>query len=508
MSPEHKKFVLLPSRRLRAGGREPAATTSAFLRALVPMVGDETAPIPQDVEGPSPIKLRVLDSIREDGPKLVEISEDDARALHQFRPDVEVAPIVYYKLASAEPHRVRAASATFSTVSQPATINLSVRDALSGDAVTGARVVAFTDFDSRLGAEATTDAQGQVSLVFESSPVEIDRLYVYPPLVGYWGGFRQNIRLNSGDEIEVQPVDLEYVDCVRYFHGTGTSADGSGVKVAVIDTGVGPHPNLPNASGDSDNGVGHGTHVAGIIGAHSLQESDLPGLAPGVEIKSYRVFSVPGGLTANFTIAKAIDFAVIDGCDLINLSLKIDNRRNPSGFVVDPVVQLAIEDAREAGVLPIAAAGNDRRQPVDFPARDPLAVAVSAFGRLGTFPSGSNEEGDVLQPFGNDSNNFIAAFSNIGSEIDLTAPGVGVMSTVPGGFGVMSGTSMACPAVVGITARLLSNAPGILNANRDARRSAQIARLAETAAVTLGFPRDHEGRGMIASPGSTSNGIA
>ena len=62
----------------------------------------------------------------------------------------------------------------------------------------------------------------------------------------------------------------------------------------------------------------------------------------------------------------------------------------------------------------------------------------------------------MVAPFGHDPKNYIAAFSNSGVEIDVAAPGAGVVSTVPGGYGVMSGTSMACPAVTGIAPRLFA----------------------------------------------------
>ena len=80
----------------------------------------------------------------------------------------------------------------------------------------------------------------------------------------------------------------------------------------------------------------------------------------------------------NFAIAKAIDQAVRDGCDLINLSL--------GGGIADPLLEDAIADARAGGSLVIVANGNDGRKSVSFPANNPLALAVSAMGRTDTFP--------------------------------------------------------------------------------------------------------------------------
>jgi subtilisin len=494
MSGSRKKFVLLPRRGLSAGSSLLSASTASFFHSLSAAALESAEAVAATDVAP---RITVLDSIREDGAKLVEMSEADALDLHHFEPDVQAVPILYYRLARAARHTVRAAPSLVSIAAQPGTIRIIVTDVNSGKPVPGAQVAAFTDFENRFGAGGTSDAAGEVELAFGTSPVTIERLFVYPPLQGYWGAYREDFTISGTVEIAIEPVDPSYVDGLIHFHGVGSRERGEGVAVGVIDTGVGPHADLPNAQGDIDNGEGHGTHVAGIIGARGTAPDGRNGIAPGVTIRSYRVFGVPGGLSANYDIAKAIDRAVLDGCDLINLSLSIDPVADPSGTAFDPVVQYAMEDARQSGVLPIAAAGNDYRTPVNFPAKDSMAFAVSALGRLGTFPAESNEAGDVLAPFGEDENNFIAAFSNVGPEIDLTGPGVGIISTVPGGYGVMSGTSMACPAVVGMTARHLSQSSDIIQAERNAQRSAQIARLALRAASSLGFPPGLEGRGLV-----------
>ncbi|MDQ3928099.1 MAG: S8 family serine peptidase, partial [Chloroflexota bacterium] len=132
-----------------------------------------------------------------------------------------------------------------------------------------------------------------------------------------------------------------------------------------------------------------------------------------------------------------------------------------------------------------------------FPASDSLAIAVSAIGRKGTFPRGTKEAGDVAAPYGTDKKNFVASFSNVGVEIDVTGPGVGVISTVPGGYAVMDGTSMACPAVTGVAARMLSPRQDILATTRDQTRSDAIVRLILERARGLGFGSTFEGQGMV-----------
>ena len=246
-----------------------------------------------------------------------------------------------------------------------------------------------------------------------------------------------------------------------------------------------------NDYGDNG-GEGHGTHVAGIIAAHGTAPTGVRGIAPAVTLMSYRVFGKQSGDASNFAIAKAIDKAVLDGCDLINLSL--------GGGDQDEVTHKAIHDARNQGTLAIIAAGNNGRKPVSFPGSDSLAIAVSAFGRKGTYPTGATQEADVeLLPKGDNPLEYIAAFSNIGPEISLTGPGCGIISTIPGNgdYMVMDGTSMACPAVTGAISRLLASHPEVLSMPRDQSRSDSMVKLILTTAQARGFGPYYEGRGLV-----------
>jgi subtilisin len=269
------------------------------------------------------------------------------------------------------------------------------------------------------------------------------------------------------------------------------------IKVGVIDTGVGPHSDINLAGGAntiagenpldfSDNGEGHGTHVAGIIGAYG----GINGVAAGVSIMSYRVFPVGEG-ASNFSIMKAIDQAVADGCDLINMSLG-----QAGGF--DEAVVSSIKDAYSKGTICFVATGNDGRQPVNFPAFYSLAVAVTAMGRKGTYPPKTEPFGSEAKPSGKDPKNYVADFSNIGKEVDLTAPGVGVISTFPNNlYAIMSGTSMACPAATGSAARLLSSQSVILSMQRDQRRSDAMLRYLSSKIELMGFGNVYEGMGRL-----------
>jgi len=220
----------------------------------------------------------------------------------------------------------------------------------------------------------------------------------------------------------------------------------------------------------------------------------MRGIAPGADIFSCRVFDDTANSGSSFGIVKAIRRGIADGCDLLNMSLGFDQDNGPP--VVDDAIKDAIAEANAAGVVVVVAAGNDGRKPVSYPAMDDLAIAVSAVGRKGTFPTKSSESGDVAAPFGTDTKNFLAAFSNIGTSLDVAGAGVAVVSTVPGGHAPMSGTSMACPAVTGVLARLLANSPVVLNMTRDADREDAIKDLLFAQAQSLGLGISNEGKGL------------
>jgi subtilisin len=162
------------------------------------------------------------------------------------------------------------------------------------------------------------------------------------------------------------------------------------------------------------------------------------------------------------------------------------------------VMTAAIDVAWAAGTLCIVAAGNDDRSPISFPAFEDTALAVSATGRKGTFPTSAAAADEVGAPFGTDKNNFIAKFSNVGPQMDLTGPGVSIMSTVPGSYAEISGTSMACPAATGAAARAIAGTP-VIKMKRNARRTEAIVKAVLAAAKPLGFGPTFEGLGISES---------
>jgi subtilisin family serine protease len=190
----------------------------------------------------------------------------------------------------------------------------------------------------------------------------------------------------------------------------------------------------------------HGTHVAGIIGGVRGNNTGIEGIAPAVRIMSIR--AVPDGDERDKDIANAIRYAVDNGANVINMSF--GKGYSPSKGAVDEAVKYA--DAR--GALMIHAAGNDGKdlaQGKNFPVatyldggrpRNWIEVGASSW-----------KGGDSLA----------ASFSNYGQNlVDVFAPGVDIMSTIPGNrYEQDSGTSMAAPVVTGVAALLMSYFPNL-----------------------------------------------
>ena len=440
----------------------------------------------------------LIDDFRDDGPKLVLMTVEDVHRLRRHQPALRVVPVVYYRPALA-PRPMVATDQSGARLAAKYKIKVRVLASSDGAAVGGAEVIALTDVERGIGAQARTTRTGVATLSLPSAAKRIERLYVFP-VRALWGAVQANVSPAPEIAVTLQALDLAARDAVRHFYRGGDLDAGKGVTVGVVDTGIDAgHPDLTVAGGRNtvvgekaadygDNGEMHGTHVGGIIAARGTPPAGVRGVAPGVALRSYRVFAKGSGQASSYAIIKAIDAAVDDGCDLVNMSL--------GGGSPDEATRAAIEDARLRGTLVVVAAGNDGREPVSFPASDALALAVSAMGRAGTFPAGTPESEYVAAPRGTDRKNFLASFTNVGPEIDLVGPGVAIVSTVPGGHAAMSGTSMACPAVTGAAAQVLAAHPEVLAMPPGRERSDAMARTLLGAARSLGFGAVNEGQGL------------
>jgi subtilisin len=215
--------------------------------------------------------------------------------------------------------------------------------------------------------------------------------------------------------------------------GLWSQTKGSGVTVAVIDSGVAPHSALKdvvvdyrNFSSDSDvyDTLGHGTHVAGVIAAKS---GLAKGIAPEAKLVSMKVLG-HSGMGSNEAVARAVQYAAEAQVDIVCMSLGCPKP--------DARVHAAIRNATSSGTIVVCAAGNDGGA-VNYPAAFPETVAVGAV----------DKDGNICQ------------FSSRGNEIIVAAPGQDITSTwLADGYATLSGTSMAAPFVAGVLALWVSDA--------------------------------------------------
>jgi type VII secretion-associated serine protease mycosin len=232
-------------------------------------------------------------------------------------------------------------------------------------------------------------------------------------------------------------------------------ATGSGVVVAVVDTGAdASHPDLAgqlvagyNFVGNNSNTTddnGHGTHVSGTIAALTNNGLGVAGIAYNAKVMPVKVLDSTGA--GSYTaIINGITYAADHGARVINMSL--------GGYSYSASLQDAVNYAFNRGLVIVAAAGNDNTSSPSYPAACQNVIAVAA----------------------TDQNDNKASFSNYGSHISVAAPGVSILSTVRGGsYAAWNGTSMASPHVAGLAALVISQSL--------ARTNAQVRQIIEQSA--------------------------
>ncbi|MES9539376.1 S8 family serine peptidase [Actinomadura sp. NPDC000600] len=219
---------------------------------------------------------------------------------------------------------------------------------------------------------------------------------------------------------------------------------GRGVTVAVVDSGVNAsHPQLKgkiaasyDATGSTtDDCLGHGTEVAGIIAATDMRARNVPfvGVAPQVRLLNAK-FASGESTQDNSLLPKAIDWAVAHGAKVINVS---------SAAPDTPALRRAVEGAQKHDALIVAAAGNvtqDQRgkESAAYPASYKGVLSVAAVDEAGT----------------------ITGFSNQKTRIDVSAPGQNVISTLGKGYvGGLQGTSFGAPYAAGVAALVRARHP-------------------------------------------------
>ncbi|HRO66252.1 MAG TPA: S8 family peptidase [Pseudobdellovibrionaceae bacterium] len=288
-------------------------------------------------------------------------------------------------------------------------------------------------------------------------------------------------KISSADPYLSQQWGLEDIKALNV-------PEGPGVLVAVLDTGVdASHPDLQSAlwkspgetgrdaqgrsketNGIDDDGngfvddvigwdfvendnqpsdvlrwwnEGHGTHLAGIIAAQADNDLGIRGVAPGSSVMILR-FIDTGGYGTTSAAIRSVRYAIRQGAKILNISWGGD----AAGVTASRALKDAFLEAERAGLLIVVAAGNgsvdldqspERSVPASYRLKNMIVVAASG-------PGGHR-----------------ATFSNFGSKsVDLAAPGIGILSTVPGGgFERFDGSSVAVPHVVGALSRVWGASP-------------------------------------------------
>ena len=249
------------------------------------------------------------------------------------------------------------------------------------------------------------------------------------------------------------------------------------IVIAIVDSGVDPaHPELAGAVGpgydfvgddtDASPVDGHGTGVAGTAAARAGNGLGGVGACFRCSLMPLQVVG-QGGIALNINIAEAIDYAVDHGAAVVNVSLIGPNS--------PPDLERAITRARAAGVLVVAAAGNEATDAPRFPAAIPGATSVGA----------STYDGRR------------AGFSNHGTWVKFAAPECAPIAVLGGGGGVGCGTSMSAPLVAGIIALMRTQAPFATADDLEAR----LARTARAVPGTVfGVPDAAAALRLLGSP--------
>lgn len=254
---------------------------------------------------------------------------------------------------------------------------------------------------------------------------------------------------------------------MRNIHSRGIL--GQGVVVGLLDTGLNlSNPeflnnprvmtgyNATNGGTDVTDSDGHGTHVAGIVGAPG-NGSGMYGVAPGATLLPIKVFN--GGTAPSSAVTAGLDYAIAHNARVINLSLGADSPTGDTG--------LRHVAATNATVM-VVAAGNGSLANPNWPPR---------------YAKESWANGTMIAVGAVDANRKLASFSNRAGDIAqfyLVAPGVNIISSYGAGYGYMTGTSMAAPAVSGAAALVTGYWPYL--------RANQVAAILLNTADDLGAP--------------------
>jgi thermitase len=221
--------------------------------------------------------------------------------------------------------------------------------------------------------------------------------------------------------------------------GLGSFPATGGVKIGIVDTGIDQtHPELSGKTVNCADAIGgtvlegacvddslHGTHVAGTIAAKANNATGVAGVDFNASLAICKALRGGAGVGLTSDVANCITWTHSKGAKVISMSLG-----GGASTTLQNAVAAAWENGSATGSVLVAAAGNDGNSTVSYPAGYAQVVSVAA----------------------TDSNDAKADFSNTNADVELAAPGVDILSTIPGGqYATLSGTSMATPHASGVT---------------------------------------------------------
>lgn len=351
--------------------------------------------------------------------------------------------------------KLRGGSTSAKSLAQPTLPHVASLTAISSTAGKNAKGMASStwfvaELDGSVWAE---DALRELSVHEDVESVEPDYIRAIPAPF-------QSMTFGAAQANDNYSYEQYALDNMRLHDAWNIHPGSQDVVVAIIDSGIQlDHPDITNQlwrnAGEELNGVdddgngyvddvfgydfvnydsnpsddyGHGTHVAGIVAATRNNNMGIAGAA-NVRVMACKVLAADGN-GADSGIIAALEYAINNGADVINMSL--------GGGSYNAAFDEVCSRAYARGILVVAATGNEYASQIGFPSSLSSVVAVGA----------------------TDVNDQVADFSNVGQGIELVAPGVQILSTYPGSsFEYLDGTSMATPYVAGLAALILSAHP-------------------------------------------------
>ncbi|MFC1713750.1 S8 family peptidase [Candidatus Poribacteria bacterium] len=314
--------------------------------------------------------------------------------------------------------------------------------------------------------------------------------------------------------VELLPWGVDRIDADMVWETT----TGAGIKVAILDTGIDKnHPdlaanikggvntlgtNVPNDEFDDQDG--HGTRIAGVIGAVDNTEGVI-GIGPGIDLYAVRFRKNLPMLTDDNgerpELYAGMRWCIDNNMQVISMSFTVwsvkwvKRKPQPDKPEHDSIFYALIQEAYEKGIVLVAAMGNDSVQVDDYDPAD-----YQQFDENYRFPASYPE---VIGVSSIDDEDSFASYSNYGTAVDLAAPGVSVETTTIDGYGTFGGTSAACPHVAATAALVLKQLgatapqPGLPDQVRTI--------LTGTAEWLSGLTSDQQGEGLVDAEAAVSS---